>query len=611
MIKAYSYIRFSTVEQSKGNSLSRQLALSEKYAQENNLYIDKTLNMKDLGISAFKGANVSNGALGTFIEAIDAGTVSKGSYLLVESLDRLSRQTVMEALTQFLSIISKGIVIVTLSDNKKYETENIREMDLMFSLMIMSRAHEESKTKSLRIQAAWDNKHKNIENKKLTAWAPKWVYLSDDKKEFLLHDDRVKIVKNIFQWSVDGLGTNLIVQRLEQLGIEPWTSVNANEPKRRAPKRWYVSYIQRILTDRSVLGEFLSHRNSNSYEIIENYFPKIISKELFYKVKHLRESRNVNNNKPGAGRKGKYVSNLFSGILYCGYSIDGNRGKHRCDGTNEKYNYTNKGDHLTYLQCARIKSGSSGCTSCRKMWRYDAFEKSFLTHIDNIDVSTLLGTTIQIEEEILKTQNEEKSLKGELTEIESNLIKFTKIFFSDDNPAPETILQSIRDFEARKTKIETNLIENQNTLYALIKDKDKITSKSNELKETIKLMQSVSSNEKFAIRLKLSQIIKQSIDKVLIYSKGRVIGDQYLNRVKEKLGQEAYEALILNQKINQPKSTPFFEVFYKSGISRLVIPDSEDPTKLNVRVTSQDDKVIEITHRLGGELKMENENNSV
>jgi hypothetical protein len=60
--------------------------------------LDTELTFEDLGKSAYRGANVMDGALGQFIEAVDSGQVKKGSYLLVENLDRLSRDRIWPAL---------------------------------------------------------------------------------------------------------------------------------------------------------------------------------------------------------------------------------------------------------------------------------------------------------------------------------------------------------------------------------------------------------------------------------------------------------------------------------------------------------------------------------
>ena len=115
--QAFSYLRMSTDLQLKGDSRRRQLALSRAYAESNGLDLAKDAELEDIGISAFKGANVSEGALGRFLEAVKSGAVPPGSYLLVESLDRLSRQQVSTALSLFLRIIEADIVLVTLFDN--------------------------------------------------------------------------------------------------------------------------------------------------------------------------------------------------------------------------------------------------------------------------------------------------------------------------------------------------------------------------------------------------------------------------------------------------------------------------------------------------------------
>ena len=182
MPKAYSYVRFSTPEQIKGDSIRRQVELSLKYAEDHNLTLDDSLQLTDLGVSAFKGANAITGKLGSFISAIDTGQVDSGSYLLIESLDRLSRTEIITALNLFTQILSKDITIVTLTDNRVYTRESINDIgNLMYSLMVMSRAHEESLIKSKRISSAWENKRKLARDgtHKLTKTCPSWLKLQD------------------------------------------------------------------------------------------------------------------------------------------------------------------------------------------------------------------------------------------------------------------------------------------------------------------------------------------------------------------------------------------------------------------------------------------------
>jgi DNA invertase Pin-like site-specific DNA recombinase len=102
--KAFSYIRMSTDAQLKGDSHRRQLETSDKYIADNGLELIERLS--DLGVSAFRGANVEYGALGRFLQAVREGKVEAGSYLIVEALDRISRQPTRIALQLFLELMN-------------------------------------------------------------------------------------------------------------------------------------------------------------------------------------------------------------------------------------------------------------------------------------------------------------------------------------------------------------------------------------------------------------------------------------------------------------------------------------------------------------------------
>src|SRR5262245_887480 len=103
---AFSYIRFSRKKQQKGESFRRQSEFAGEVCAENAWTLDQSLTLHDLGVSAFRGANAKFGALGCFLEAVRRGRVPKGSVLIIESIDRLSRNKVGEALQLFISILN-------------------------------------------------------------------------------------------------------------------------------------------------------------------------------------------------------------------------------------------------------------------------------------------------------------------------------------------------------------------------------------------------------------------------------------------------------------------------------------------------------------------------
>ncbi|HEV8603810.1 MAG TPA: recombinase family protein, partial [Tepidisphaeraceae bacterium] len=164
-----SYLRFSRPEQLKGDSVRRQLEASKKWAAERQLTIDESLT--DYGISAYRGANADgDSALASFLRLCELDQIPRGSILLVESLDRLSRNALLEALELFLSIIRRGIKIVTLMDGQEYTSESLNQnmQGLMYSIMQMSLAHEESAKKASRLSDAWEQKRRTMDRTPLT-----------------------------------------------------------------------------------------------------------------------------------------------------------------------------------------------------------------------------------------------------------------------------------------------------------------------------------------------------------------------------------------------------------------------------------------------------------
>jgi DNA invertase Pin-like site-specific DNA recombinase len=425
--KAYSYIRFSTPEQQKGDSDRRQTELSRKYAEAHGLTLDENLTYRDLGVSAFDKSNIRNGELGAFLRAIDSGAVEPGSYLLVESLDRLSRAKVTDALEVFMSIINRGIRLVTLADGREYSKEKINEQftELIISIVVMSRAHEESLTKSRRLKEAWKAKRGRIGDAKLTEIAPAWLKLNDDRTAYSLVPDRVELVQRMFEWSKDGIGSETIARRLNQQGLPNWGTRSADQ--------WHASYIKKILDNRAVLGEFQPHTIVDGKRVPEgdpalDYFPQIVSDEDFVLAKKARQSRRTNS----AGRKGETFSNLFSGILRCGY----------CNGTMVYVNKGHDGPRGKLLVCTGAKAGK-GCHYVP--WEYPQFERSVLTYCKGLDFDAFLQTRDTVRSEL-------SALSARIALLESSL--------ADNKQKQANVLEAIesgakfQQFEARIVQLE-------------------------------------------------------------------------------------------------------------------------------------------------------------
>src|SRR4051812_47655331 len=180
--KAYSYIRFSTPQQKLGDSLRRQSEKAAKYAAEHGLTLDTELKMTDAGVSAFRGKNASTGALGGFVKAVESGYVAPGSYLLIENIDRLSRDHILEAQTLFSQLILAGIIVVTLTNGEVYSRQRLNKEPHAILLVVLEqiRANQENVRKSQLIGDAKARKKQQLaanglNGKPYTRQTPAWI----------------------------------------------------------------------------------------------------------------------------------------------------------------------------------------------------------------------------------------------------------------------------------------------------------------------------------------------------------------------------------------------------------------------------------------------------
>jgi DNA invertase Pin-like site-specific DNA recombinase len=346
MPKAYSYARWSRPQQGLGDTLRRQLELSRAYAAEYGLEVDETF--RDPGMSSYRGQNHTEGALGNFIKQIDIGEeprgrVKPGDYLLVESLDRLSREKVLSALELFMGIIRRGVKIVTLTNGYLFDTESINANPalLMVSIVEMMRAHEESRMKGERVATANENKRRRARENRvpMTSLCPGWLRLvrnghGFERARYEINPERAAVVRRIYQEGIAGFGKRRIAKRLNGDGI----------PAFRGRDGWHESSVGKILETEAVLGVFQPHRKVGGKRIpdgppIPGYFPAIVDEATFWQAQEAVRSRRIG----AAGRKGDEVSNLFSGIGVC-------------DECNANLRYIDKGPKPKggqYLACQR------------------------------------------------------------------------------------------------------------------------------------------------------------------------------------------------------------------------------------------------------------------
>jgi DNA invertase Pin-like site-specific DNA recombinase len=389
--KAYSYLRFSTPDQMKGDSFRRQTQQAKDYADRKGLTLDEH-SFEDLGISAYQGRNQEAGALKLFVEAVDNGVIESGSYLLVESLDRISRQSPRKASRVLEDICERGITLVTLFDGKEYDINALEKDPLTFILIVLifQRANEESATKARRLRSAWENKRKKIANGepiRLTSKGPKWLQPEPDGSGFEIIPERGEVVRRIFKLALEGNGKKPIAETLNRNNVPVFGN----------GKQWYSSYVAKILTNPATYGTLTPHssnpnnsKDRKPQDSIDGYFPAVIDRETFERAQALKDSRNP--------RRGKHstspLQNVLGGLAVCPL----------CGSTMARVS-KNVAKGWVYLICQRAREGA-GCQY--HSVRYDMIEPAIHDQLGQLVTGCPSGDD-SLDEQI---QNKRENLEG-------------------------------------------------------------------------------------------------------------------------------------------------------------------------------------------------------
>jgi DNA-binding CsgD family transcriptional regulator len=190
--------------------------------------------------------------------------------------------------------------------------------------------------------------------------APGWLGVTDDRTAFVFLPDRAEIVRQIFEFSIAGLGGYTIAKLLNAKAV----------PAFGTSKKWDQSTIHNMLSSRATIGEYQKKRVLEGKEIpvgepIPNYYPPVIDSKTF-EAAQLARRENLSTRR---GRKGKKITNLFAEIPICLYC-----------GSKAKLNNS----PVKSLVCKTVWDGN-GCFKFG--WSYANFEQAFLSFLGDNDVT--------------------------------------------------------------------------------------------------------------------------------------------------------------------------------------------------------------------------------
>jgi DNA invertase Pin-like site-specific DNA recombinase len=556
--RAFSYLRMSSAAQLAGDSLRRQLNAAREYATTHSLDLQEDDQLSDLGVSAFTGANVAEGAgFGGFIAAVRAGKVPPGSVLLVEDLDRLSRQAILKSIGLLVELLTAGITIVTLSNQRTY-TAATGSGDLILSIISMERAHEESRIKQVRSLAVWKNKRDNAHVRPLTAIAPKWLRLSRDRSHFEVIEERAAIVRDVFERAANGQGIYTIAASLNRSGVKPFGGT------RGLGKGWHCSYVSKLLSNRAVLGEMqpmecIDRRHRRAVgDPVKGYYPAIVSDDLFWRARHGLSQR-----RGRGGRKGANVANLFAGgMLRCAY----------CKAAMVRENKGRKNG--SSFVCTSVRNGIK---CIRTRWSCLDLETSFLSFVHEIDIASIIsddrGRGAELERRIL-------ALRGRLVELKARQDQTFELM--QKTRAVDYVARKLNELETERASIEVEL-------RAAEAERAGLESSRLGLDEVRPLIEKLRGAGDDASRLRsaVASRLRSLVHTILVAPAG---GAPLIQKTIDFLEhQEDAEDVLehARQRLEDERSgRRYFLVAFANGDMRGVYPDPDDPTRFTEQFTS-------------------------
>ena len=450
--QAYSYIRFSSKKQEQGDSVRRQTELAEQYAHANSLILSDK-NFQDLGISAFKEGN--RPSLGDMLEAIEKGQIEQGSTIIIESLDRLSRRGIDVTQQIIKSILQHNIFIASLVDGLLLNQESVNDLVSVIRIALAADlAYKESEKKSQRLrETKRQQRQRALNGEVINKILPFWLERKEDKFYF---SDRVDSVIRIIQLRREGFGTNKIAKALNDEGHRPLRSTG-----------WNHTTVGKTINSVALYGAYQTSETTKDrkvilLDIIENYYPAVISKEEFMLLQSDQKQT-----KPGY----KSEHNAFAGIL-----------KHECGGSLVRKFHVASGKTYQYHVCANARDGKCNITKNFKnieIALYRIMRKLKLEKSTNLDGALLI---------------ERDTIKLKIQELNNMLLTESKI--------PTSVIQTINNLEDKLHELEEK-IKKQNSMI--------ISERAFDLN----LLQEIKDPQE------LNMMLKRVIEQITVYNIGK------------------------------------------------------------------------------------------
>ena len=539
--KVYSYRRFSSEKQSKGDSEARQNVTSYQVAieiaKDRGMEFDTELLQGIEALSAYTAKHIERGAFGRFLDAIEAGLVAPGSILVVDAIDRISRMKPLDGIDVVLrKIIGKGISIYT--GGTEYNADNIQ--NTIYGLIAaITMAHQNSQQKSDRLKGTWIRKREANQDpekrsrNRFTKWIPAWLGIKVRGSKKLIAPDLPEwqhakkkefdfeplpgakdAIKTMFKLRLKGMSPAAIAGIMNQ--TSKWKPAK-HPAKRNTTQPFTEAYVRTILFNPAVIGHFRPHMRKDGKRVpagekLTDYYPPVVSEELFNRVQSKRQ-------KPLRTGPTTHVRNLLRGLAFCPY----------CDAA--CYTVHKGKGRPTYHYCyntraSREETGDGGKrqgASCQApLFRTDELEELLLDNCKRIDPDMILSNPNELALQKMKVQADIEEAQAGIDARNKQLdTNFERLEDPKYRVYRSRYVEQGEKFEALNEEAEKQLVALRAEFDRLGFEASSLEKWQDGLAELKKAITQKDADKRKAARLRVNSHLGEIIARVEIFSRGK------------------------------------------------------------------------------------------
>ena len=318
------YIRLSVEFNGKrGDSLETQRQIMEAYAalcpdlEIVEVYTDNGITGRTFEREAFQ----------RMLADVEAGKIN---CIMVKDLSRLGRNTIDTGYYIEKYFPLHGVRFIAVNDQFDSEDSENSGNHLIVPLKNMiNEAYAADISKKVRAQ-----QNQAMRDGEFVGARPPYGYRKDPDNchRLLVNEDTAPIVRQIFQWTVDGVPLNVIVKQLNESGVMTpgyyLASIGLITSKKlMGSGKWQTWTVGKILADEVYTGDMVQGKHTNvghkqvvtkpvDWIVVRNTHEPLVSREVFAKAQAVREQMA---SKYTRTMKVPYSENILRGRVFCAH----------------------------------------------------------------------------------------------------------------------------------------------------------------------------------------------------------------------------------------------------------------------------------------------------